>query len=154
MTFKVLGRRTGPNDESRDWQSLDVIATDTTYVRFRCNEVTAICPETKQRDFYRLDIKVHVAGITIESKSLKMFLAAFANTGLFAEGLAECVAHAIACAIAKTGKAHNDDGEFDGQLVVVYAKQRSRGGIAIEAEASCTIYDAHAEIAHLPEARS
>ena len=144
MTFQVLGRRTGPLDEVRDWRRLEVLTTSTTYVSFSCPEVTALCAETKQRDFYDVDIAVHIAGVSIESKSLKLFLASFANVGIFAEGLATELAASIAYAIANAERVSDD--EFEKGLVAVNVVQRSRGGISIHAEATCTLVDARTDL--------
>jgi len=54
-------------------------------IRFSCPEFTSICPITGQPDFAHLVID-YVPGATIvESKALKLFLAAFRNHGAFHE---------------------------------------------------------------------
>ena len=59
---------------------------DTHYVaRFTCPEFTALCPITGQPDFAHLVIDYAPAAWLLESKSLKLFLAAFRNHGAFHE---------------------------------------------------------------------
>lgn len=59
---------------------------DTHYVaRFTCPEFTALCPITDQPDFAHLVIDYAPAAWLLESKSLKLFLAAFRNHGAFHE---------------------------------------------------------------------
>lgn len=57
-------------------------------IRFETAEVTSLCPVTGQPDFYRVSIAYIPAGRCIESKSLKLYLFSFRDTGLFAEDLA------------------------------------------------------------------
>jgi 7-cyano-7-deazaguanine reductase len=60
--------------------------TGTDYVvRFTCPEFTALCPVTGQPDFAHLVIDYVPSRRLIESKSLKLFLAAFRNHGAFHE---------------------------------------------------------------------
>ena len=59
---------------------------DTSYVaRFTAPEFTSICPVTGQPDFGILVIDYVPDGWLLESKSLKLFLAAFRNHGAFHE---------------------------------------------------------------------
>lgn len=57
-------------------------------IRFESAEVTSLCPVTGQPDFYRVEIAYVPAGRCIESKSLKLYLFSFRDSGLFAEDLA------------------------------------------------------------------
>ena len=58
----------------------------TTYlVRFTCPEFTVLCPITGQPDFAHLVIDYVPRRWLVESKSLKLFLAAFRNQGAFHE---------------------------------------------------------------------
>ena len=55
---------------------------DTDYVaRFTCPEFTSLCPVTGQPDFAHLVIDYVPDQHLVESKSLKLYLAAFATTG-------------------------------------------------------------------------
>ncbi len=53
--------------------------------RFTAPEFTSLCPVTGQPDFARLVIDYAPADWLIESKSLKLYLAAFRNHGAFHE---------------------------------------------------------------------
>ena len=54
-------------------------------VRFTCPEFTSLCPVTGQPDFAHLVIDYVPRDLLVESKSLKLFLAAFRNHGAFHE---------------------------------------------------------------------
>lgn len=59
---------------------------DTQYlVRFTCPEFTSLCPLTGQPDFAHIVLDYVPAGFLVESKSLKLYLAAFRNHGAFHE---------------------------------------------------------------------
>jgi 7-cyano-7-deazaguanine reductase len=59
---------------------------DTNYVaRFTCPEFTSLCPVTGQPDFALLVIDYVPGDWLVESKSLKLYLAAFRNHGAFHE---------------------------------------------------------------------
>ena len=59
---------------------------DTDYVaRFTCPEFTSLCPVTGQPDFAHLVIDYVPDLFLVESKSLKLYLAAFRNHGAFHE---------------------------------------------------------------------
>jgi 7-cyano-7-deazaguanine reductase len=59
---------------------------ETEYVaRFACPEFTSICPVTGQPDFGHLVIDYLPGRWLLESKSLKLYLAAFRNQGTFHE---------------------------------------------------------------------
>lgn len=59
---------------------------DTAYVaRFTVPEFTSLCPVTGQPDFAHLVIDYVPADWLVESKSLKLYLAAFRNQGAFHE---------------------------------------------------------------------
>lgn len=59
---------------------------DTDYVaRFTCPEFTSLCPVTGQPDFAHLVIDYVPDLYLVESKSLKLYLAAFRNHGAFHE---------------------------------------------------------------------
>jgi len=54
-------------------------------VPFMCNEFTSLCPKTGQPDFAKFEI-VYVPRVKmVESKSLKLYLFSFRNTGEFHE---------------------------------------------------------------------
>ena len=54
-------------------------------VRFTCPEFTALCPITGQPDFAHFVMDYLPDRWILESKSLKLYLASFRNTGVFHE---------------------------------------------------------------------
>lgn len=54
-------------------------------IRFTCPEFTAICPITRQPDFAEIRIAYVPGDRCVELKSLKLYLGAFRNTGIFHE---------------------------------------------------------------------
>jgi len=58
---------------------------ETFLVRFACPEFTCLCPLTGQPDFAHLVIDYVPRRRLVESKSLKLYLAAFRNHGAFHE---------------------------------------------------------------------
>ena len=83
-----LGRPT-PIPPAPDQARLETVANPqpgTTYlVRFTCPEFTSLCPVTGQPDFAHLVIDYVPDRLLVESKSLKLFLAAFRNHGALHE---------------------------------------------------------------------
>jgi 7-cyano-7-deazaguanine reductase len=67
-------------------------------VRFVCPEFTSLCPVTGQPDFAHLVIDYVPARRIVESKSLKLFLAAFRNHGAFHEDCTLTVAKRLMAA--------------------------------------------------------
>ncbi|HYA03669.1 MAG TPA: preQ(1) synthase [Syntrophobacteria bacterium] len=57
-------------------------------VTFTTREVTCLCPITGQPDFYRITITYRPARRCLESKSLKLYLFSFRQSGMFAEDMA------------------------------------------------------------------
>lgn len=53
----------------------------------RCPEFTSVCPKTGQPDFGVLEFSYVPAAICVELKSLKMYLQAFRNLGIFYEAV-------------------------------------------------------------------
>jgi len=54
-------------------------------VEFHCPEFTSVCPITGQPDFARITITYAPDRKCLESKSLKLYLFSFRNTGMFHE---------------------------------------------------------------------
>jgi 7-cyano-7-deazaguanine reductase len=69
-------------------------------IRLFTREVTSLCPVTGQPDFYTVTITYIPAERCIESKSLKLYLFSFRNTGAFAEEMANRILEdlVVACA--------------------------------------------------------
>ena len=91
-------------------------------VELASDELTAVCPITGQPDFYRAQIEFEPEALCLESKSLKLYLAAFRNDGCFAEALAVRIRDDVAAAL-----------ELPHERVSVALQQKARGGITIVA---------------------
>ena len=86
------------------------------------DELTAVCPITNQPDFYTARIEYHPRALCLESKSLKIYLSRFRETGAFCEALAVQIRDEVAAAL-----------ELEPQNVHVSLRQKPRGGITITA---------------------
>ncbi len=91
-------------------------------VELRSDELTAVCPITGQPDLYRLTIGYRPDALCLESKSLKLYLNAFRNEGVFCEALAVRIRDDVAAALG-----------LDADRVSVELEQKARGGITITA---------------------
>lgn len=60
-------------------------------IRFTCPEFTSLCPVTGQPDFAKIIIDYLPLTKLIESKALKLFLAAFRNHGAYHEGCTDLI---------------------------------------------------------------
>jgi 7-cyano-7-deazaguanine reductase len=87
-------------------------------VTFDCPEFTSVCPLTKQPDFAHIVITYHPGERCLESKSLKLYLGAFRNTGMFHEGIVNRIAADIEKALWP-------------DALRVEGKMNARGGISI-----------------------
>lgn len=115
--LRALGA--GPLEPSRD---LEIIALDTKQpieIRFTTNELLARCPVTEQRDHYKAELTMRTTA-TLESKSLKLYLASWELETILAEDLA----NSIADDIEKVCGQHLRD-------LVVELSQQVRGGIEV-----------------------
>jgi 7-cyano-7-deazaguanine reductase len=88
-------------------------------VTCHCPEFTHICPITGQPDFAHITITYVPDKKCIESKSLKLYLASFRNSGTFHEA----VTNRILDDIIKAADPHE---------VTVTGKFNTRGGISID----------------------
>jgi 7-cyano-7-deazaguanine reductase len=86
------------------------------------DELTAVCPITGQPDLYRLTIGYRPGALCLESKSVKLYLNAFRNEGVFCEALAVRIRDEVAAAL-----------EIAADQVRVELEQKARGGITITA---------------------
>jgi 7-cyano-7-deazaguanine reductase len=86
------------------------------------DELTAVCPITGQPDLYRLTIGYRPGGLCLETKSVKLYLNAFRNEGVFCEALAVRIRDDVAAAL-----------ELPADQVRVELEQKARGGITITA---------------------
>lgn len=94
-TLASLGRAVGipaTPDEAR-LETVPNPAPDKPYlVRFTCPEFTSLCPVTGQPDFAHFVIDYVPDKVIVESKSLKLFLAAFRNHAAFHEACTMTIA--------------------------------------------------------------
>lgn len=100
-------------------------------VEFNSDEFTAVCPVTGQPDLYELTIRLRNTDISIESKSLKIYLSGFRNEGAFAENLVHKIRSDVLQAI---GNQRTEGAFFDDDQCEVSIVQKRRGGIEIRAE--------------------
>lgn len=69
------------------WQDSDYT------VQLICEEFTCLCPMTKQPDFAKIIIEYRPGQWLIESKSLKLYLGSYRNTGIFHEFVVNQICH-------------------------------------------------------------
>jgi len=91
-------------------------------VEMTSDELVAMCPVTNQPDMYVATIEYEPEALCLESKSLKLYLAAFRNQGAFCEALAVQIRDDVAKAL-----------ELSSDRVSVTLEQKARGGITIVA---------------------
>lgn len=87
-TFKNLGRKTklSTKPDAKILEAFNNQHPDQLYlVPLVCHEFTAICPITSQPDFAKFEIVYAPRLKMVESKSLKLYLYSFRNTGIFHE---------------------------------------------------------------------
>lgn len=118
MKFKALGR------PAARFTALETFPCPRRVVTVACrsDEVTARCPVTGQPDFYTVEIEYRPRRLCVESKSLKLYLQKFRETGIFCEDFARVIAEDLYKAL----KPHR---------IAVDVEQKARGGISIVASA-------------------
>jgi 7-cyano-7-deazaguanine reductase len=121
VPVSMLGREVGVDEVGR----LDTIPVDPelTRVHFTGHELQSLCPAVEyiQPDIYEWSISFQPNGVSIESKSLKLYLTTFRDERVFAEELAVRIARAVRLCVGAT--AH------------VSLRQNIRGGIIETVEA-------------------
>jgi 7-cyano-7-deazaguanine reductase len=93
------------------------------WIQFDCPEFTSVCPVTAQPDFGRITIRYVPDKLCLESKSLKLYLFSFRNSGVFHEEAVNRILDDIVTAIRP-------------RRAVVNGVFNPRGGIAITVEAT------------------
>lgn len=101
-------------------------------IEFDCPEFTSLCPITGQPDFARIRIIYIPRMKCLESKSLKLFLGSFRNTGMFHEEITNTILDHI---VEKVGP----------KWALVLGIMNPRGGISIRVSAEYTDPDHPAE---------
>lgn len=98
-TLKLLGKKSGlaPSPDRAALERVPNPHPDTLYVaRFTAPEFTSLCPVTGQPDFAHLVIDYVPGRWLLESKSLKLYLAAFRNHRAFHEDCSVAIGKRIA----------------------------------------------------------
>lgn len=90
-------------------------------ITLNCKEFTSLCPVTNQPDYAQIDIIYVPERYVVESKSMKLYLETYRNTGVFYEHLAVDIAEDF-IKYVKPSSVH----------VIVHFNVR--GGIAISAD--------------------
>ena len=120
--MKYLGKKKRVSYSLKGSGALDIIKNDYAgrnyAVTLQCNEFTALCPVTNQPDFATITIIYVPSLFLVESKSMKLYLMAFRNTGMFHE----FIVNKIADDLQKSLKP---------KYLQVTGHFNSRGGIAI-----------------------
>lgn len=94
-------------------------------IEFGCPEFTSLCPITGQPDFARIRIIYIPLMKCLESKSLKLFLGSFRNTGMFHEEITNTILDHIVEKVAP-------------KWALVLGIMNPRGGISIRVSAEYT----------------
>jgi len=84
-TLTKLGAKARP---SRKMEVFPNHAPGEVTVNLHCTEFTCICPMTGQPDFAEIEISYLPDKFVVESKSMKLYLESFRDTGVFHEHLA------------------------------------------------------------------
>jgi 7-cyano-7-deazaguanine reductase len=88
-------------------------------IEFDCPEFTSLCPITGQPDFAKISITYIPDGKCIESKSLKLYLFSFRNSGMFHEEITNRILDDLVAAC-------------EPRWARVRGVMNARGGISIE----------------------
>jgi len=91
-------------------------------VEFTTHEFTSFCPVTHQPDLYTITITFIPNEKCVESKSLKLYLQSFRDTGIFGEAVATTICDDLYEVLQP-------------QHIKVKAVQQIRGGLQMTAEA-------------------
>jgi len=91
-------------------------------VSFVTSEVCALCPVTNQPDIYEVEIKYVPKDYCVESKSLKLYLMSFRDTGIFGEAITAKIADDLYASIQP-------------RKVIVTSVQQIRGGLQMTSTA-------------------
>lgn len=120
--LKNLGKKTDYDFEYKP-EYLEAIPNKNSaknyFVKLNCEEFTCVCPVTHQPDFAKLKIRYIPDEKLVESKSLKLYLTSFRNTGIFHEEVVNRIADDLIKLLEPRYL------EIEGNFSV-------RGGIAIE----------------------
>jgi 7-cyano-7-deazaguanine reductase len=116
----VLGSKVDGSLEASQLETFD--APNVSIVKFETHEFTSLCPVTNQPDLYTVTIIYAPTDKCVESKSLKLYLTKFRNTGIFGEAVAATLADDLFGALAPS-------------YIRVSTVQQVRGGLQMTSEA-------------------
>lgn len=108
----------GVNSELLEKTRVDETAIVMPLVELDCPEFTSLCPLTGQPDFGSFKVFYQPVGYLIESKSLKLYLGSFRNSGEFHEACTGMIAQDLVNLVQP-------------EWLAVKGVFRPRGGIAI-----------------------
>jgi 7-cyano-7-deazaguanine reductase len=91
-------------------------------VTHESEEFTSLCPKTGQPDYAEVKIIIQPGEKLVETKSLKLYLVAYRNEGMFMEAIANRIADDLNAAM-------------DPQMLVVEMEFGSRGGVTTKVQA-------------------
>jgi 7-cyano-7-deazaguanine reductase len=75
--------------------------SDTPFIIEHVNEeFTSTCPKTGHPDFGRIILRYQPAKVCVELKSLKLYLQAFRNEGIFYENVTNCILDDLVAVVA------------------------------------------------------
>jgi 7-cyano-7-deazaguanine reductase len=69
-------------------------------IRHTCPEFTSVCPKTGQPDFGTITVTYVPDRLCVELKSLKLYLQAFRNQGIFYEAVTNVILDDLVAAVA------------------------------------------------------
>lgn len=114
--FKALGHKVTQFERLETFPAPE----NSVVVKLTSDEVTGLCPVTGQPDFYVVTIEYTPGLKCVESKTVKLYLQQFREQGIFCESLADQILKDFAEAL-------------EPNWISVTVKQKSRGGVSIEA---------------------
>jgi 7-cyano-7-deazaguanine reductase len=88
--FKALGHKVVGTLQASDLETLPVRGS-VSEVKFVTKELVAMCPVTQQPDIYTAEVEYIPKGLSVESKTLKLYLNSFRDVGIFGEDLATVI---------------------------------------------------------------
>lgn len=110
-------KETEPNPKLLDTFTTPELCAEVALI---CDEVTSLCPITKQPDFSTVKIHYYPRTHCVETKSLKEYLFTFRNYGTFCEAMSTKIAEDLYRVL-------------DPYRIKVTVEFKSRGGIVINA---------------------
>lgn len=124
----ALGNKVDGALTAADLETFDA-PQDVQRVTFTTHEVTALCPVTNQPDLYTVTIEYVPNKQCVESKTLKLYLMQWRNTGIFGEALTDIICADLAQALTPS-------------FVRVTTVQQIRGGLQMTTVAErCNMID-------------